>query len=409
MFGAGFMGRGILNQMRHLEGIRCAAVCNRTIESAIEAVRASGANAEVVSSAQHLDDVVARGSVGVTDDPAVLCKSDVLECVVEATGNVEYGAVVSNLAIENRKHVVLMNAELDGTVGPLLKRRADNAGVIITGCDGDQPAVQLNLYRSVRSFGLEPLLCGNIKGLQDRYRNPTTQKSFAREWGQTPSMVTSFADGTKISFEQAIVANATGMQVAERGMIGMEYEGHVDDLVDRYDIDRLRELGGIVEYVVGPAPSPGVYLLAEAKDEVQALYLRYGKLGDGPLYSFYVPYHLTVLEAPLTVARVVEFHDAAIAPKGGPVVDVITTAKEDLRAGDTLDGLGGYKTYGLCENYEVVRSEGLLPIGLSEGSVLRRDIQRDQVVRTRDVDYPHGTTIHTLREEQDALFLPVAT
>ena len=117
--------------------------------------------------------------------------------------------------------------------------------------------MQMNLYRFVQSIGLTPLVCGNIKGLQDRYRNPTTQESFAKQWGQTPSMVTSFADGTKISFEQAIVANATGMKVAQRGMLGYEYEGHIDDMVDRYDVDQLRELGGIVDYVVKTKPSPG--------------------------------------------------------------------------------------------------------------------------------------------------------
>ena len=404
MFGAGFMGRGILNQGRYLEGIRCAAVCNRTIEAAIDAVRGSGATIEVVSSSASLDDAISRGSTGITSDPEVLCGSELLECLIEATGHVEYGARVTTLAIEHGKHVVLMNAELDGTVGPLLKRKADEAGVLYTGCDGDQPAVELNLYRFVRSLALDPLVCGNIKGLQDRYRNPTTQESFARQWGQTPSMVTSFADGTKISFEQAIVANATGMKVAQRGMIGMEYEGHVDDLVDRYDPDQLRELGGVVDYVVGPKPSPGVYVVAETRDATQALYLRYGKLGDGPLYSFYVPYHLTVLEAPLTVARVVEFNDVAIAPQAGPMVDVITAAKTDLKAGETLDGLGGYMTYGLCENYDISRLENLLPMGLAEGSVLRRDVSKDEVIGVSDVEYPEGTLIHDLRAEQDALF-----
>lgn len=405
MFGAGFMGRGVINQTRHLPGIRCAAICNRAIETAVQAIRDSGVTSiEVVSSSTALDDAILKGSTAVTSDPDVLCGSELLECLVEATGNVEYGAFVTALAIDSGKHMVLMNAELDGTVGPLLKWKAEKAGVLYTGCDGDQPAVELNLYRFVRSIALDPLVCGNIKGLQDRYRNPSTQESFARRWGQTPSMVTSFADGTKISFEQAIVANATGMKVAQLGMIGVEYEGHVDDLVDKYDLEQLRELGGIVDYVVGAKPSPGVFVLAEARDATQAHYLSYGKLGDGPLYSFYVPYHLTVFEVPLTVVRVVELGDVAIAPQAAPMVDVITAAKTDLRAGETLDGLGGYMTYGLCENYDVARSQNLLPIGLAEGSVIRRDIHRDELIKVSDVEYPEGGLIHSLRAEQDALF-----
>jgi predicted homoserine dehydrogenase-like protein len=405
MFGAGFMARGILNQGRYLRGIRCAAVCNRTPEAALAALAGAGVDgAEVVESAGAADEVIARGGTAVTADPAVLCGSEQLECLLEATGHVEYGAQVTTQAIEHAKHMVLMNAELDGTVGPLLKHRADAAGTLITGCDGDQPAVQMNLFRFVEALGLIPRVCGNIKGLQDRYRTPTTQEAFARRWGQTPSMVTSFADGTKISFEQAVVANATGMGLARRGMIGFELDGHVDELVDRYDLDQLRRLGGIVDYVVGARPSPGVYVLAEARDATQAHYLDYGKLGPGPLYSFYVPYHLTVLEAPLTVARVVELGDVAITPRGGPVVDVVAAAKTDLRAGDTLDGLGGYLSYGLCEAHHVTRAEGLLPMGLAEGCTLRRDVAKDQVITVEDVTPPGGSVVHSLRRDQEALF-----
>jgi predicted homoserine dehydrogenase-like protein len=361
---------------------------------------------EEVSAADGLDRAVRSGAVAVTDDPAVMARSASIECVLEATGNVEYGARVVTSAIDHGKHVVLLNAELDGTVGPLLKARADRAGVIYSGCDGDQPAVQMNLLRFVRGIGLQPLVCGNIKGLHDPYRTPSTQEAFARRWGQTASMVTSFADGTKVSFEQAIVANATGMTISERGMSGMAHDGHVDELVGRYDIDELRAMGGIVDFVVGAKPSPGVFVLAGARDETQVRFLSLGKLGAGPLYSFYLPYHLTALEAPTTVARAVDFGDAAIAPLSGPVVDVIAMAKRDLGAGEVIDGLGGYMTYGVCEGHETVREQGLLPIGLAEGSVVRNAIARDTAIRTEDVIYPQGALIQGLRAEQDGLFPP---
>ncbi len=408
MFGAGFMGKGLANQVvNYMPGMRLVAICNRTIEAAIETYTVCGVSRDdivTVASVGELEDAIAQNKYAVTDDPLVLCQSESIEALVEATGHVEYGAKVTLMAIENKKHMVLMNAELDGTVGPILKEYADRAGVIITGCDGDQPGVEINLYRFVKSIGLKPLLCGNIKGLQDRYRNPTTQASFAKQWGQTPHMVTSFADGTKISFEQAIVANATGMKVAQRGMIGLEYRGHVDDMVGMYDIDQMRSLGGIVEYVVGGQPSPGVYVFAEAQDDLQKHYLKYGKLGDGPIYSFYVPYHLTIYEVPLSVARAVLFNDVVIAPLGAPVVDVATTAKIDLKAGETLDGLGWYMTYGQCENYDTVRTENLLPMGLAEGCRLKRDVPKDQVLTYDDVELPTDTLSHKLRAEQDARF-----
>jgi len=411
MFGAGFMGRGIANQVsRYTPGMDLAAICNRSVDAAVYAYARAGIDdVKVVTSAAQLDEVVRVGGHAVTDDPAVVCGSQLVEAVVEATGHVEYGAQVTVSAIEHGKHVVLMNAELDATIGPLLRRRAETARVVYTGCDGDQPGVQMNLLRFVQSIGLRPLVAGNIKGLQDRYRNPTTQASFAKQWGQTPNMVTSFADGTKISMEQSLVANATGMKVAERGMIGLDHHGHVDDLVTMYDLDEVRELGGVVEYVVGSQPSPGVYVLAEAQDDAQKLYLDYGKLGSGPVYSFYVPYHLTIFEVALSVARVVLFHDTVIAPVAGPVVDVVTTAKVDSPAGTVLDGLGYYMTYGQCENYDVVRSDDLLPMGLAEGCRLVRDVVKDQVLTYADVELPTNTSVHALRAEQDALYPAVAT
>jgi predicted homoserine dehydrogenase-like protein len=407
MIGAGFMGRGIANQiLNYLPGMQLVAISNRTLENAKQAYALAGA--EEVTTAhtvEQLDSAIAAGQFVVTDNADLLCEAENIDVLIESTGHVEFGAQVTMKAIQCQKHMVLMNAELDGTVGPILKVYADRAGVILTGCDGDQPGVQMNLYRFVKSIGLTPLVCGNIKGLQDRYRNPTTQESFAKTWGQTPSMVTSFADGTKISFEQAIVANATGMKVAQRGMLGYEYEGPIDDMVDRYDIEQLRELGGIVDYVVKTKPSPGVFVFAaHDNDAQQAHYLNYGKLGQGPLYSFYVPYHLTIFEVPLSAARVALFHDSVISPLGGPIVDVVTTAKIDLKAGETLDGLGFYMTYGMCENADVVARDRLLPMGIAEGCRLKRDIPKDQVLTYDDVELPTNSLAVKLRLEQDAHF-----
>lgn len=400
------MSRGLANQiLNYTPGMELVAISNRTLAAAEQAYREAGA-AEVltVMTVGELEDAIAQGKPAITDNPDLLCEADSIDVLVEATGHVEFGAQVTLKAIDCGKDMVLMNAELDGTVGPILKVYADRKGVVLTGCDGDQPGVQLNLCRFVESIGLTPRVCGNIKGLQDRYRNPTTQAEFAKTWGQTPNMVTSFADGTKISFEQAIVANATGMKVAQRGMIGHTYKGHVDDLIDRYDIEQLRELGGIVEYVVGSQPSPGVYVFAEAHEKTQAHYLNYGKLGQGPLYSFYVPYHLTIFEVPLSAARVALFKDVIIAPLGAPVVDVITTAKIDLKAGETLDGLGYYMTYGQCENSDVVAAQNLLPMGLAEGCTLKRNVAKDQVLTYDDVELPKNQLVHRLRAEQDAHF-----
>jgi predicted homoserine dehydrogenase-like protein len=351
---------------------------------------------------------MARRQPAVTDDPALVCEAGGIDAIIEVTGAVENGAHVAMRAIRHRKHVILMNAELDGTVGPILKVYADRAGVVITNADGDQPGVIMNLYRFVKGIGVKPVLCGNIKGLHDPYRNPTTQEGFARQWGQNPSMVTSFADGSKISFEQAIVANATGMRVAKRGMFGPTVPAGtpIDQCTGLYPLAELTEGPGIVDYVVGASPGPGVFVLGTHDQPMQQHYLSLYKLGNGPLYCFYTPYHLCTFEVPMTVARAVLFQDAAIAPLGGPLVDVVAAAKVDLKAGDVLDGIGHYKTYGLAENHETVRAENLFPIGLAEGCRVKRSIPKDQVLTYADVEVPEGRLCDRLRAEQNAYFAP---
>ncbi|ATU92291.1 NAD(P)H-dependent oxidoreductase [Phyllobacterium zundukense] len=411
MYGIGFMGRGMLiNVERYTKVLHIAAICNRNIERAISAFAAAGIDRDdiqVVTTASEMSRALDLGKRVVTDDPSLIARSAQIEVVLETTGHVEYGAKVTLECIANGKDIVSLNVELDATVGQLLRVKAEQANVIFSGADGDQPGVTMNLVRHIEAMGLRPLVCGNIKGLQDRYRNPTTQESFARQWNQTPSMVASFADGTKMTAEQAIVANAVGLKVSQRGMVGREHNGHVDDLVDFYDIDQLRELGGIVDYVVGTRPSPGVYVLAEAQDENQTFFLNLGKLGKGPLYSFYTAWHLTTLEFGISIARVALCRDVVIGTTKAPSVDVIAAAKRSLKKGEIIDGIGGYMTYGVGENYDISRQQNLLPMGLAENCRLKRDIAIDEALTYDDVEPPAGSVVHALRHEQDLLF-PVA-
>ena len=405
LVGAGFMGRGIaLQLLTATEGMRLVAIANRNVGRARDAYALGGT--EVVADVETTNDLqqaIRDGRYAVTADAQLLCEAEGVDAIIEVTGAVEFGARVALSAIEHGKHVILMNAELDGTVGWALKSRADRAGVVFTNADGDQPAVMMNLYRFVKGIGVRPVLCGNIKGLHDPYRNPTTQEEFARRWGQNPRMVTSFADGSKISFEQAIVANATGMRVARRGMHGptVETGTPIETVADLYPLEDLTEGPGIVDYVVGAAPNPGVFVLGMHDHPVQQHYLELYKLGPGPLYCFYTPYHLCHFEVPNTVARAAIFGDAAIAPAGPPTVDVVATAKTDLASGTSIDAIGGYMTYGLAENADVTAAERLLPLGLAEGCRLLRDVAKDEVLAYDDVELPAGRLADELRAEQD--------
>jgi predicted homoserine dehydrogenase-like protein len=381
-----------------------SAIYNRHPQKAIDAYRYAGLDPTVVTSQAQLEDAIRKDQPAVTEDPFLLCRSEQLDCLVDVTGAVEFGAHVVLDAFKHGKHVVLMNAELDATIGPILQVYARKYGVLLSACDGDQPGVEINLHRYVCGLGLIPRVMGNIKGLQDRYRNPTTQKGFAEKWGQNPSMVTSFADGSKVSFEQAIVANACGLVVKTRGMSrGYEHRGHVDELTKYYDVDELRELGGIIDYVVGAQPNPGVYCIAEHTDPKQQHYLNLYKLGEGPLYSLYTPWHLCHFEVPNTVARVVLFGDADV-PLAGPRVEVCACAKRDLKAGEILDEYGNYMTYGEAVNSPEMRKERYLPEGLVEGCKLKRDISKDAVLTYDDVELPANRLADSLRAEQYEYF-----
>jgi predicted homoserine dehydrogenase-like protein len=262
----------------------------------------------------------------------------------------------------------------------------------------------MNLYRWVKGLGLTPRVLGNVKGLQDRYRNPTTQAAFAERWGQNPAMVTSFADGSKISFEQAIVANATGFKVRARGMSrGLEYRGDVMKLGELYDIEELRSLGGVVDYVVG-TPLTKVYCLAEHPDSRQQHYLNLYKMGSGPLYAFFTPYHLVHFEVPNAIARAALFRDPVAKPLGGPVVEVCAVAKRNLKAGEELDDYGMYMTYGEAVGSDEMSRCRYLPEGLVEGCRLTRDVSKDDVITYDDVRLPAGRLSDRLRAEQYCRF-----
>jgi predicted homoserine dehydrogenase-like protein len=384
-------------------GIELVAIASRDAERAGDAFAAAGRqDGRVVSTDAELADAMAAGRPAVTSDAALLARAEGVEGVIEATGDVGAGARFALAAIESGKHVVLVNAELDGTLGPLLKARADRAGVVVSYTDGDEPGLILNLSRYARAIGLEPVLAGNLKGLLDPYRTPDTQREFAAAVGQKERMVTSFADGTKLSLEAAITANALGFGVARRGMTGHRCE-HVNEAAGLFDAEELLR-GGIVDFLLGAQPGSGAFVVAYGDDPGRQSYLGYFKLGDGPLYTFYQPWHLPNFDVPLTVARAVLFHDAAVAPLGSPRCEVVTVAKRDLPEGTSLDGIGGFDCYGTIENADAARAENLLPMGLAEGCRLAREVEIDEPITFDDVERPSKRLTDELWSEQLQLF-----
>jgi predicted homoserine dehydrogenase-like protein len=294
----------------------------------------------------------------------------------------------------------LVNAELDSLLGPILKAKADRAGVVVTHTDGDEPGVAMTLFRYLRSLGLHPVAAGNIKGMVDYYRTPETQRAFAQKNDQDAKKVTSFADATKLSMEATVLANATGFHAGRRGMYGPACT-YVREMASLLPADQMLATG-LVDYALGAAPHTGAFVIVHEEAPLKKAQLAYYKLGDGPFYVFYTPFHLPHIQIASTIGRAVVHGDATVAPIAGPVCEVVTVAKRDLKAGERLDGIGGFCTYGLIDNTTAARTTAALPIGLSEGCVLRRAVAKDGVLLFDDVDAPAGRMVEALWREQAA-------
>jgi predicted homoserine dehydrogenase-like protein len=408
MIGAGATGRAIALQLgTPAPGIRLAAIANRTAENAERAFREAGIHGWTRASSVHdAETAIACGVPVLTQDPHVLVACEQIDVIVEVTGTVEAGAAVVIDAIDHHKHVVMVNAELDSLLGPILNERARKAGVVLTNTDGDEPGVAMTLLRYLRTLGLRTVAAGNIKGMVDYYRNPDTQRAFAERNDQDARKVTSFADATKLSMETTVLANASGFRAGRRGMYGPACK-NVNEIANLLPPDKMLE-SGLVDYALGAAPHTGAFVVVHEDTPLKKTQLAYYKLGDGPFYVFYTPFHLPHIQIASTIGRAVVDHDATVAPMGGPVCEVVTVAKRDLKAGQRLDGIGGFDAYGLIENAEEARAANALPIGLSENCVLRRDKSKDDVVCFDDVTLPAGRPVDALWREQQARW-PILT
>jgi predicted homoserine dehydrogenase-like protein len=301
-------------------------------------------------------------------------------------------------AIQQQKHVVAANPETQATVGAVLQQRAKTAGVVYSDVDGDQPGLLKNLYDYTIGLGLTPVVTGNCKGVLKRYATPATQAAFAEEHGLKPWIASAAADGTKLNIEMAVVANATGMPPATTGMVGPQTT--LETVLRDFDKLELLDRGPIVEYTLG-IPN-GVFVIGHSDDPRVHREFSYLKMGSGPYYLVYRPHVLIHYEAPLSVAEAALYRAATIAPDGRPVAEVVTFAKQDLKAGQRLDGIGGFDCYGLIESAEDARRADQLPIGLAEYARLTRDIAKDEAVPRDAVEFEEENIVLALRRQQDA-------
>jgi predicted homoserine dehydrogenase-like protein len=403
--GTGYFGGALVRQMAKMPGLVPAVAANRTLERAVAALRSAGVDPSLIrlcDDAGPAQAALDEGCYVATRSLDLPAHIDGIDVVMEATGDMLVGARVALEAIRRGKHIVAANTEVQATVGPILKSKADAAGVVYSDVDGDQPGILKGLYDYCSALGLTPLVAGNCKGVLKRYATPESQAAFARAHGLQPWLATAAADGTKLNFEMAVVANATGMLPARTGMVGPEttLEAVLDDL-DRH---RLLSQGPIVEYTLG-IPR-GVFLVVHSDDPVDHRELAYCRMGDGPNYLIYRPHVLIHYEAPLSAAEAVLCQAATIAPRDALVTDVVTFAKRDLKAGARLDGIGGFDCYGLIAPADETRVNGLLPTGLAGYARLTRNVTKDEPIRRDAVVFEEDNLVLRLRRQQDAMLVP---
>jgi predicted homoserine dehydrogenase-like protein len=300
------------------------------------------------------------------------------ELFIDASSAVDATRPLLERAIDTGRHVFMMNSEADLAHGSELFDRAQRRGVIYSSVDGDQHGVILRLAGEVRSWGLDLVLLGNVKGFLDRRATPVSMVAEAQKRDLDPVMCCAYTDGTKLGIEMALVANATGARVATRGMRGPALV-EACDVLRTFDLDR--DWGGgapLVDYVLGSRPDGGVFVVAHTDDPYRRKMLRYYKVGDGPYYVFTRPFHLCHLETLPGIEEALRTGRPLVAPVHGKKADVFAFAKRALRAGETLDGIGGTTCYGLIDDSRA--APDLLPMTESEGRVLLADVAVDAPV-----------------------------
>ncbi len=394
LVGAGQMGRGFIAQVAGIPGMETVAVADVDVNRALDAFREVGQD--------PVEGLNGRaGRPAVTEDATELARSEAIDVVVEATGVTEVGARVAYEAIQEGKHIVMLNAETDATVGAVLARMARSAGVIYTGSAGDEPAAILELYDFARSMGFEVVAAGKGKNNPlDTTATPRSVTEEAERKNMNPKMLAAFIDGTKTMVEMATVANAIGFTPDVPGM-----HGPAETVPSRLgEIFSLQEEGGIlsrystVDYVRGVAP--GVFVVVRSQDGPVRETLEYLGMGSGPNHVFYRPYHLTSLETPLSVARAAIHGEAGIVSGERPMAEVVAVAKRDLDAGEKLGGIGGTDYYGTV--YSVPEAEGMLPLGLAAGARTTRPVGKGSVIPRTGVELAENSFVVTLRRLQDA-------
>jgi predicted homoserine dehydrogenase-like protein len=406
--GAGWMGSGFAAQMAHVPGMVLSVLIDPDVDAARQALEATGVAAGDIVEAATVGaaaDALARGQRVVGDDITMAAQLGAIDVLTDVTPSPASGAATAAAAIEHGKDVVLINIEADVTVGRILKKKAAEVGVLYSVSSGDEPGCLMELVEFVTALGFEPIVIGKGKNNPlNPAATPDTVAEAARRADKDAYQTASYVDGSKTMFEMTCAANATGCVPIRRGMIGPEAtQETVTEIFALEEDGGLAPHPGMVDFVQGPSMAGGVFVNVRVHDPRVAADLQYLKVGKGHYATFFRPYHLWFIEAPISIARAVLQGERTLVPLDRPVADVLTIAKRNLRPGDRLDDFGGYTFRGLMDRAEIVRRANGLPAGLAPGAEIVRPVAAGEIVTWDDVRLDETLPVVRLRREQDQL------
>src|SRR4051794_6340601 len=424
LIGAGKFGTMFLSQARLTKGLHVVAVADLNVERARSQLATAGWPAEQFA-ATSLDDAVKTRATHVTADAEALIAFPGVEVIVEATGIPEAGIFHAIKTIASGKHIVMVNVEADALAGPLLARKAKNAGVVYSLAWGDQPALICEHVDWARACGFKVIAAGkgtryephyhksnpdNVWDILDKYLNISDRKSI------NPKMFNSFVDGTKSGIEMTAVCNATGLVPQTEGLSfppATRFE--LADVCKPKSVGGVLEKEGVTEVTssvyrdgkdVPHHLALGTYVVIEGEtDYARRCFKEYAMLPDrsGRYAALYRPIHMIGLELGISVASAALRHEPTGAPSGFRS-DVAATAKRNLKQGEMLDGEGGFCVWGKQTPADASLAAGYFPLGLAQNVKLKRDIAEGERLTWSDVDYDRNDPAVRVRREMEAAF-----
>lgn len=385
IIGMGAMGKGLLYQTMITQGIECKAVSDIDVSKAVAFARQWQIEHCIVENINDLNDAIRNDKLAITGNSLLLAEAGNIDVLIESSSSIIEALQYCITALETGKHLVMMNAEADLIFGPYLLELARKNDLVYTSCDGDQHGVIKHLIDEVTYWGFDLVMAGNIKGFLDRNSDPTRIIPEADKRDLDYKMAAAMTDGTKLNIEMALVANAYGLETRIPGMFGPAAK-HVTEVFSLFDLDVLWETKRpFVDYILGAEPGGGVFVIGHCDHPYQRAMMNYYKMGNGPFYLFYRPYHLCHVEAMKWILKAVNQGEALLKPDFGLRTNVYAYAKKDLIRGETLDGIGGYACYGMIENCPDNGYGPGLPICLAEDVTLKTPKMKNQKILLSDI------------------------